>query len=86
MLLYIKKIISFQCLLFYCVRTNLYLLVHEGKDVCDHVLLGLHVVEFLPIMSYPGKHPMSAVNPTANPFGGGFVMSLYGTCKLGAGH
>jgi len=44
------------------------------------------VVEFVPIISYPGKHPMSAVNPTAKPFGGGFVMSIYEIFKIGAGH
>jgi len=44
------------------------------------------VVEIVPVISYPGKHPMSAVNSTANPFGGGFVMSINGTSKLGAGH
>jgi len=58
----------FQTLSFICVRTKLNLLVQKGNDVCDHVLLDWHVVEFVPIISYPGKHPMSAVNPTVNPF------------------
>jgi len=44
------------------------------------------VVEIVPFISYPSKHPMSAVNPTANPLGGVFVMSIYGTSKLGAAH
>jgi len=64
------------------------ILVQEGTDVCDHVLSDWQVFKNVLFISYPGKHLtcMSTINPSTNPLGGGFVMSLYGTCKLGAAH
>jgi len=44
------------------------------------------MVDIVPVISYPGKHLMSALNPTANPLAGVFVMSIYGTSNVGAGH